>query len=244
MHAIEGSGKLTVQTRVQTLNTSEARILQLKQNNYVRLCITDTGCGMDKITQDKIFEPFYTTKGDKGTGLGLAQVYGFIKRSGGAIQVYSEPGHGTEFVLYFPCHQDTVEKKNIIAEKQVKDTRGNETILVVDDEDALVNLTCEILQQQGYKTLPANSAKQALEILETQTIDLLLSDIIMPEIDGYQLAAMVQEKYPAIKIQLASGFSDDRHLNMLNSNLHAELIHKPYRAQTLLKRIRSLLDEN
>jgi len=244
MHAIEGSGKLTVQTRGQTLSISDRKILQLKQDDYVRLCITDTGCGMDKITQDKIFEPFYTTKGEKGTGLGLAQVYGFIERSGGAIQVYSEPGHGTEFVLYFPCYQDTGEKKNIITEKQVKNTRGNETVLVVDDEQALVDLTCEILQQQGYKTLSANSAKQALNILETQTIDLLLSDIIMPEIDGYQLAAMVQEKYPAIKIQLASGFSDDRHLNMLNSNLHAELIHKPYQAQTLLNRVRSLLDED
>lgn len=118
----------------------------------------------------------------------------------------------------------------------------NETILIVDDEPALLELGSEILAQYNYKIITANNGKQALDILEREPIDLLLSDVIMPEMNGYQLAAAVQKKHPAIKIQLISGFTDNRHENMVDESLHTNLIHKPYQAQELLKRIRDLLD--
>ncbi len=243
MHAIDNSGQLTIKTDNLTISEIDNNILKLKPGNYVRLSITDTGCGMDVATRDKIFEPFFTTKGEKGTGLGLAQVYGFVERSGGTIQVYSEPDQGTEFVLYFPAHSASKPSQHADETKPAADYKGKESILVVDDEPAMLDLICDILIPQGYKIICAENANRALELLKTETIDLMLSDIIMPETDGYQLASIVQKKYPQMKIQLASGFSDERHLNTGNHNLHVDLISKPYQAITLLKRIRCLLDQ-
>ncbi len=243
MHAMHDGGTLTIQTHNQTLNTVEARTLHLVEGHYVKLSLTDTGCGMSHETKDKIFEPFFTTKGEHGTGLGLAQVYGFLTRSHGAIQVYSELGQGSEFNLYFPCHKAT-KNKNVKFKNRINNNlNGTETILVVDDEPALLDLTGEILNKHNYKTLFANNAKQALSLLGTQPVDLIVSDVIMPEMDGYQLAAAVHKKYPQIKIQLASGFSDERHMGMVDENLHAQLINKPFRGQELLQKIRALLDD-
>lgn len=244
MHAIKGNGQLTIQTRNQQVNTYNAKLLQLEPGDYVLLDIIDTGCGIDEIIKEKIFDPFYTTKGELGTGLGLSQVYGFIERSNGAIKVYSELNQGTRFTLYFPRYFGNTEKQFSSVTNNIMNVAGNETILVVDDELALLNLTSEILSQQGYNIIKTNNSRDALEILKNKSIDLLLSDIIMPDMDGYELAATVQKKYPTVKIQLASGFSDDRHLHNLDETLHKNLLHKPYQAQTLLKRIRKLLDES
>ncbi len=241
LHAIDGNGQLTIQTCNEHMNEIDARQLQMKAGDYVLLSITDTGCGMDDITKEKMFEPFYSTKGDKGTGLGLSQVYGFIERSEGVIKVYSELDYGTRIVFYFPRYQETASDEKREEQNDVLDFKGNETILVVDDESALLDLTCEILEQQGYHTLRAKNAKQTLDILEQQAVDLLICDIIMPEMDGYELAGIVQQKYPEIKIQLASGFADDRHVNMVDDDLHKNLLHKPYRSQILLKRVWALL---
>lgn len=241
MHAISDNGKLTFETRNEVLSASDALHVNMKEGSYVLLSITDTGCGMDKETKEKIYEPFYTTKGNSGTGLGLTQVYGMVKRSKGAIKVYSEPDHGTRIALYFPRYegnQKPIEKQTI--ESDI-DTRGSETILIVDDEPALISLTSQILSNQGYRTLTADTGKQALEILDNESVDLLLSDVIMPEMDGYQLASIVSEKYPAVKIQLASGFSDDRHVNMVDESLHQNILHKPYHSKKLLIKIRELL---
>lgn len=241
MHAMEGSGQLTFNTENKHIDAQNAGLLQLNAGDYVLLSIIDTGGGMDEATRQKIFDPFYSTKGEKGTGLGLSQVYGFAERSGGAIKVYSEPGQGSRFTLYFPRYTHDTEDQQIEIDGDA-DFRGHETILVVDDEPALLTLTVEILKQQGYKAIPATSAKEALEILENESIDLVLSDVIMPEMDGYQLAEIVQQIYPNVKIQLASGFSDDRHKNMVDDTLHQQMIHKPYNAQTLRQKIRELLD--
>jgi len=243
MHSIDGIGQLTLRTSNEYLNAMDAKLLGLPPGDHILLSITDTGCGMDEITKEKIFEPFYTTKGDKGTGLGLSQVYGFVKRSDGAIKVYSEPGHGTRFALYFPRYEGNDSSGSETKEDTTTDFKGNETILVVDDEPALLDLTREILSQKGYNVICVQGAKQALDKLATKSIDLLISDIIMPEMDGYQLAKVVQEKYPKVKIQLVSGFSDSRHKVLIDEVLYQNLLYKPFNSLTLTRKIRTLLDD-
>ena len=243
MHAIKGNGQLTIQTLNEAIDASDAHALQLEPGDYIQLNIRDTGCGMDKVMKEKIFEPFFSTKGEEGTGLGLAQVYGFVERSKGVLKVYSKPDHGTLFSIYFPRLQQREIDDISDLENKARNYQGNETILVIDDEPALLDLTTEILQNHGYKTWSAINAKQAFNILEDEPVDVLLSDIIMPEMDGYELAAIVMEKYPHVKIQLVSGFSDNNHADMIGAELQDKLLQKPYQSQTLLKRIRELLDE-
>jgi PAS domain S-box-containing protein len=242
MHAIEGSGQLSIATSNEKINSAEGKKLKLEEGDYIRLTISDTGCGMDKETQDRIFDPFYSTKGEKGTGLGLSQVYGFINRCGGSIHVDSTPRQGSQFSLYFARYRgDNVsEYENKVNNKA--DLKGEESILVVDDEMALLNLACEILTKHGYNVFRAEDAKQALQILDTERIDLLVSDIIMPEMDGYAFASIVQEKYPDIKIQLISGFSGGENTLQIDDILQQNIIYKPYKAQSLLLRIRALLE--
>ena len=241
MHAIEGSGQLNIKTSNEQVSTVEAPLLDLASGNYVVFSITDTGCGMDDATKQRIFDPFYSTKGDQGSGLGLSQVYGFVERSGGTIRVETELGHGTSFNLYFPQYQIT--NSNFISKKDnsMPASGGSESILIVDDEESLLEVTCEVLKNKGYNTFCANSSKHALTILEQEHIDLLLSDVIMPEMDGFQLAAIVQAKYPQVKIQLASGFFDIQKTEI--DDEQKNFLHKPYKSQALLDRIRTLLDE-
>lgn len=241
MHSIESNGLLTIETSNEQINKLDAAVSGLETGNYVRLSITDTGSGMNEPTKEKIFEPFYSTKGESGTGLGLSQVYGFVQRSRGAIKVYSEPGHGTRLSLYFPRYTGSSENKQQAIES-ADNLGGKESILLVDDEPALLDLISEILTQQGYHVICAANGAEALQLLKTESIDLLLSDVIMPEMDGYQLATIVQKTYPHIKIQLASGFSDNRHEKVGDDSLHKNLLQKPYSTQTLLKRIRELLE--
>jgi len=242
MHAIDGNGQLTLKTYNERINAMDASLLDLEPGDYVSLSITDTGSGMDDAIKEKMFDPFFSTKGEKGTGLGLSQVYGFVERSKGKIKVYSELNHGSKFVLYFPRYQHSGEDEPLAEEKNIVDIKGSETILLVDDELALLNLTSKVLAKHGYKVISAENAKKALDILDHESIDLLLSDVIMPEMDGYELSTIVQEKYPHIKIQLVSGFADDRHVNMADDYLHQHLIYKPFNSQNLLQRIRELLD--
>ena len=216
MHAIEGNGQLTFQTQNKIIGQFDAQLLNLKAGDYVILSITDTGSGMDEAIKDNIFDPFYSTKGDKGTGLGLSQVYGFVDRSNGIIKVYSEVDHGTQFILYFPRYIEGSFKKKSNKVISTTDLNGNENILVVDDESALLELTCEILGARGYNVFSAENAKQAINILNNEHIDLLLTDVIMPDIDGYQLVSLAREINPKIKLQLISGFSDSRHVDMVD----------------------------
>ncbi len=245
MHAIDGNGELIIRTSNKKIDSITAKSLQIEPGDYVLLDMTDTGCGMDSKTKERIFEPFYTTKKQMGTGLGLAQVYGFVDRSGGTIKVYSERGYGTQFVMYFPKYtqqtaEDSVTEKSL---SPIINYAGHETILVVDDEPALLDLTAELLSQQGYQIIKAENGIQALQILECNSIDLLLSDVIMPEMDGYQLAQFVQKNYPSIKIQLASGFTDNRHQQTTDDSLTRNILHKPYASEALLKRVREILDQ-
>ncbi len=253
MHAIDETGQITVRTRKRQLTLSEACALNIAPGDYVLLNIIDNGCGMDEKTRQKIFEPFYSTKGDEGTGLGLAQVYGFVERSHASIQVHSEKNKGSQFVLYFPRHHDNDEREKKSENARVDsdtpdnasslDLSGTETILIVDDEPPLNKLVGGLLRSKGYTVFSAENGEQALEILKHESIDLLLSDIIMPEMDGYQLAAIVQKKYPGVEIQLTSGFTDNRHSHMVSREFKNNLLDKPFDSNTLLQRLRKILEQ-
>ena len=245
MHAIDGNGQLTIQTSNQNINQMDAQSLGIMPGDYVLLSFTDTGCGMDEKKREKIFDPFFTTKGVEGTVLGLSMVYGYVQNSGGTIKVYSEQGEGTQFTLYFPRYHGTSNVQQLEKENHSEvDFIGNKTILVVDDEPALLELTHEILSEHGFKVICVETAKDALNILEHESIDIVITDIIMPEMNGYEMAGFIKENYPGIKIQLVSGYTDVSNVDIKDESLQQNLLHKPYAPQALLKRIRALCDEN
>ena len=243
-HAMPEGGTLNYKTSNIQIGILDSQILDIDKGDYIKFQISDTGIGMDKETSSKIFDPFFTTKGDKGTGLGLSQVYRFINNSNGAIRLYSEMGHGTTFTIYLPRHteykNDSDIKEEISLERDKQPITGN--ILVVDDEVSLRELNDKVLSSKGYTVFCAATGKQALSILEKENIDLMLSDVIMPEMDGYELAYTVQRKYPDIKIQLCSGFAENRGNSVTNETLHENCLHKPLTSNELLQRVNELLN--
>ena len=240
MHSIKDSGELKFTTENISLNDVEAELLQLHPGDYVTLSIRDNGSGMTEETRLKIFDPFYSTKGEKGTGLGLSQVYGFVQRSNAVIKVYSEPEKGTQFKFYFPRSEENINNIDLIRVNDSHDLSGSAKVLIVDDEPALVGLAREILGNSGYRVLMANNAKEALSILETEDVDILMTDIVMPEMDGIQLAKIVKEKYPNIKIQLVSGYADRGDFEEVDAELEKNILNKPFNSQTLLVRFQEL----
>ncbi len=247
MHAMEGSkekSQLTIRTQNKTLNSLDAKTFGFEKGEYVELSIMDTGCGMDENTISNIFDPFFSTKGEKGTGLGLSQVFGFVNRSGGFIRVNSLLGEGCRFDLYFPRYNLEYSSVEQVDNGDIKPSTGCELILVVDDEEPLRQLATELLSSNGYQVFSCESAKEALSILAEHKIDLMLTDIIMPNMDGYQLSVVVQEKYPAVKIQLVSGFADEKNKSLLTKDVHENLLNKPYNSKLLLRVVRQLLDSD
>ena len=230
-HEMPDSDKLVLKTQNYHLDSTGKQHLDLPTGDYIHLSITDTGIGMDHETCRNIFDPFFTTKGEQGTGLGMSQLYGFVKHTGGAIHASSEPGTGTQISMYLPRYQNPDNLTEDLPETKAQSTstqEGNETILVVDDEPALLEISCQMLDDHGYHILKANSGDEALKILENNTVDLLLTDVIMPKMDGYQLAAIVVKKYPKIKIQIVSGYSSDREECAEDKQLSKKLLHKPF----------------
>lgn len=238
-HAAPQGGTIAISTRNYETTINQAKALNINCGKYVTLTVTDSGIGMDEHVVSKIFDPFFTTKGEAGTGLGLTQLYGFMQHVGGTVTVESSPGKGSSFTLLFPSKGSKANLDVAINNTEsVLDTHGNETILVVDDEEALGKITQEILKQKGYQVYRANSTEEALDILATNSIRLVLSDIIMPGSDGFVLAREVKQRYPQIIVQLISGFSDDIPEDM---NWLPEILQKPVSAQHLLHRIKLLL---
>ncbi len=244
MHAMPTGGALTLRTHNLQLTLDHAHSLKIPAGDYVQLSLADTGTGMNQATKEKIFDPFFSTKGDKGTGLGMSQVYRFIEKSSGAIHIHSVLEQGTQITLYFPRHKNlTTTNKKHSGTKPADGYPGDETILIVDDEKALGDLFCEYLSGLGYRVLYAKDADTALGILQKNPINLLLSDVIMQGMDGYKLAEIVQQKYPAIKIQIISGFSGDQHLYSSNDDLFKKRLQKPVPLMSVAKRVRELLDQ-
>lgn len=245
MHAMPRNGTLTYLTHNQCLDAIAAEeIGLLDAGDYVRLSIIDTGTGIPKETISQIFDPFFTTKGDEGTGLGLSQVYGFMERCNGAITVDSVVGKGTEFSLYFPrMHEGSTSNETSNDDSDVSSKlQGTETVLLVDDEAALLALAKNFLKEAGYKVFCAEGADSALWILSRNKIDIIVSDVIMPGMNGFELAKKVESLYPEIKIQLVSGYAGTHDTIDKDNRYLKTLLDKPYSSDALFTRIRDKLD--
>ena len=245
MHAINDKGNITIITENIVIAAELSNKLNINSGDYIQISIIDSGSGsgMTSDIQEHIFDPFYSTKNDQGTGLGLSQVYGFIQRSNGTVKVESEAGKGSAFHLYLPRDNSDINNQDDTLKSNSSEIfQGNESILIVDDEAALVLLAEEVLSNLGYQVFTAENGIDALKIIDKHPeISLLLSDIIMPEMDGYELASIVKEKYPNIIIQFASGYAslDDREKGQ---NQYLDIISKPYSVTKLSEKIRDLLD--
>ncbi|HXN99230.1 MAG TPA: CHASE4 domain-containing protein [Candidatus Acidoferrales bacterium] len=245
--AMPSGGRLTIETSSVELDknyTAKHAVVEFEPGPYVMLTVTDTGCGMDAQTQARIFEPFFTTKEPgKGTGLGLATVYGVVKQSGGYVWVYSELGQGTTFKVYLPMVAATAER--LAAEKiSPAPSSGTETILFVEDEQSVRELVREYLSGCGYSVLEAADGVQALEIaaMHPGVIQLLVTDVVMPRLSGRELAAQIASSRRDLKVLYISGYTDDsvfRH-GVLEGGM--EFLQKPFNLKALAQKIREILD--
>jgi len=242
--AMPQGGKLTMETANVTIGAEEARDLVLAPGHYVMLKVTDTGQGMDSSTVPHIFEPFFTTKPiGKGTGLGLATVYGIVKQSGGGIQVESEPGHGSTFRVYLPSVREGDPRKEE-GHTGEKAAGGTETILIAEDEPDLRELTRIFLEGYGYKVLTAASAELAIQTAEDfpDPIHLLLTDVIMPGMSGRQLAENIQTGRPKTRIVYMTGYTDDMVVQHKVLEPGIQLLQKPFTKADLALKVRATLD--
>jgi PAS domain S-box-containing protein len=244
--AMPHGGKLTIETSNVTLDDNYARFhAPVQPGDYVMLAISDTGVGMDTDTQTHIFEPFFTTKGTKGTGLGLSTVYGIIKQSGGYVWVYSEPGKGTTFKIYLPRISATGETMEAEAPAEnAHPEQGGETILLVEDEPNLRGLTEQYLRNQGYTVLEAADGAAAIQVSNAHPgpIHLLLTDVIMPGMNGRELAQRISSLRPEAKVLYMSGYTENAigHNGTLDEGI--TLLQKPFTLPALKAKVREVLD--
>jgi PAS domain S-box-containing protein len=246
--AMPSGGKLTIETSNITLDEEYARVhAPLHAGDYVMVSISDTGAGMDADTQSHIFEPFFTTKGTKGTGLGLSTVYGIIKQSGGYIWVYSEVGRGTTFKIYLPrvpsIEEPTVHALAAPAQFQ-KVEPGTETILLVEDEANLRYLARQYLEKQGYRVIEAADGAVAMQIAVAHegVIHLLLTDVIMPGMNGRELAQRISEIRPNVKVLYMSGYTENVIGQDGTLDAGVRLLQKPFNLRDLKSKVREVLD--
>ena len=244
--AMPSGGKLIIETKNVEIDVEYvAAHIGLTPGRYVRLSVSDNGVGMSQEIIEKAFEPFFTTKETgKGTGLGLATVYGIVKQSGGNIQVYSEPGFGTTFNIYLPRVEENLDALDLREESDLS-PKGSETVLLVEDESSVRNLAYRILCQQGYTVLEAANGDEALRIAQESNgkeIDLLLTDVVMPRMSGKDLADRLKTLKPELKVLFTSGYTDDAivHHGVLNPGTH--FLHKPFSPKALSLKVREVLD--
>ena len=242
--AMPAGGKLTIETANTALDDAYTREhFPAKPGRYVLLAVSDTGTGMTSEVQAHLFEPFFTTKErGKGTGLGLATVYGIVKQSGGFIWVYSEPGHGSTFKIYLPQVEEAAEPRAAAASPAPR--RGTETVLLAEDEAPVRAVARQVLERQGYKVLEAPSAEAALDLAQRYSgpIHLLLTDVVMPGLSGHDLAERLATLRPETRVIYMSGYTDDaitRH-GMLEPGL--AYVQKPFTPDVIARKVREVLD--
>jgi CheY-like chemotaxis protein len=243
--AMPEGGRLEIETADVHVGPSEIRRHPvLEPGRYVVLAVTDTGCGMDGGTQERIFEPFFTTKDvGKGTGLGLAMVYGIVKQSGGHITVESEPDRGSRLTVFLPRVADPAPAP-LAAEPAATPLTGDETILLVEDEPDVRALARQILSARGYLVLEAADAQSALALCDQHPgpIDLMLTDVVMPRMSGWQLARALAGRRPATKVLFMSGYPRSQILRNPTAGADFELLSKPFSPSSLAGRVREALD--
>jgi two-component system, cell cycle sensor histidine kinase and response regulator CckA len=242
--AMPNGGKLILETRKCELEQSYTSSHPfMKPGSYILLDVTDTGTGMDEETQAHIFEPFFTTKEKgKGTGLGLATVYGIVKQSGGFIWVYSELGKGTSFKIYLP-HVDAQQMPISPAKPTAELPAGTETVLLSEDEQDVREIAREFLESGGYTVIEAKNGKEAIELAGKQRgkIDLLVTDMVMPGMTGQELAVRLQNDYPGLAVVFMSGYSEHAATEMTNADPSVRLMTKPFSRAAMLRTVREIL---
>jgi len=245
--AMPRGGALIIATDNVSMDDELVRkYVSIQPGPHVMLSVSDTGLGMDTETQARIFEPFFTTKGaGKGTGLGLATVYGIVKQSGGNIWLYSELGKGTTFKIFLPRVDEFASDLETVEDTQPI-PRGSESVLLVEDEEQVRRIICEVLEQQGYNVLTAANGEEALKIAEDARTDvqLLLTDVVMPQMSGPELAEQLSVLRPQLKVLYISGYTDDaivRH-GLLDEKLH--FLQKPFDAASLARKVREVFDSH
>ncbi len=243
--AMLGEGSLTIETgNVELDELYESQSADLQPGRYVWLSVNDTGNGMDETTLAKLFEPFFTTKAPgKGTGLGLSIVYGIVKQSRGHVTVSSEVGCGTTFKIYLP-QVEVPDPGVVVTELGSMYVQGSETILVVDDEEQVRSLECGVLQANGYRVLPVGNGEEALRICResSEPIHLLVTDIVMPMMNGRELARRVALHRPSLRVLFVSGYPDETEISSEGMAGKTNFLQKPFTSDTLLRRIRQSLD--
>jgi len=250
--AMPQGGSLILETRNVEADEAYVRVREtVPLGKYVTLTVTDTGTGMDRATQERIFEPFFTTKEPgKGTGLGLATVYGVLQQMGGAIWVSSEPAKGTSFEIYLPEVEDVIATEvpvpELAAPTLANAPKGTETILLVEDQDGIRDMVLEFLERQGYTVLQAMNGHEAVTLAAAHElpIDLLITDIVMPKIGGRELARMLSESRPHMKVLFMSGFPEHVTLSGELVDENAAVLQKPFLLDTLARKVRAVIDNS
>jgi two-component system cell cycle sensor histidine kinase/response regulator CckA len=242
--AMPQGGTLTIETaNVELDERYAARHISVKAGPFVLLAVSDTGSGMDETTKQRLFDPFFTTKAPgKGTGLGLATVFGIVKQSGGSVEVYSEPGHGSSIKIYFPLVDQALAVEEKARRRHL--ARGTETILLVEDDDMVRNLVCETLEREGYKVVAAGDPIEAQRCAEAHRgkIQLLITDVVMPRLSGKELARILLERRPDLKILYMSGYTDSAIINSGILQKEVAFLQKPFSPATLAGKVREVLE--
>jgi CheY-like chemotaxis protein len=241
--AMQSGGDLYLETENVYLEEDYDKPYEIVPGPYVRIAVTDTGVGIDKEIQQKIFEPFYTTKGvGKGTGLGLASAYGIIKNHNGIINVYSEKGHGATFKIYLPASDKKIHRDKPAA---VKLLRGKETILLVDDEELVSEIGKEVLKKLGYSVITAASGPEAIKFIKKHQnkIELVILDMVMPDMSGSETFDHIKKINPDIKVLLSSGYGKNGIATEILDRGCNGFIQKPFNLNQISRKIRKILDE-
>ena len=243
--AMPDGGNATIEIRNRSLDPGDKGLGELAPGSYVMVAITDEGEGMSPEVLRRVTEPFFTTKDQgKGTGLGLSMVYGFMKQSGGALRLYSEEGHGTTVRMLFPCETAKAEPTGSQPPRHFDDKRGNETVLVVEDQVDVGDYAETVLAEFGYTVLRAGNANEALQLLDgADRVDLLFSDLIMPGgMNGVMLAREVKRRRPRMRVLLTTGYAESSIERVDARGAEFELIQKPYKRTELAIKVRQVID--
>jgi PAS domain S-box-containing protein len=243
--AMPSGGTLTIETMSTLVQGTDARLMELDPGDYIVVCMTDTGVGMTQEVLDRAFEPFFTTKPlGQGTGLGLSQVFGFVKQSGGHIKLYSQPGHGTTVKIYLPRLEGAAAVAGDEAAGPRRSGRARrETILVVEDNDSVRLFTTDTLRDLGFNVIAAVDAAEALKILDQNNlVDLMFTDIGLPGLNGRELAATVQRRHPKVRTLFTSGYAQMPSLTASRAMNDIPLLSKPFTRAQLYERVCEVLD--